>query len=511
MAATGLNGAGRPAFGPPPGTLYDALGNVVPPTNDIAWQPPRDPLKDGNAKARASVIHREVPLVVSLTGWTVPQVRGALEDLVLGQFDAPAQLIDTIIADSRVQSAMASRTGGLLGRPITHELPDGKSDDKQAKRCRDAWREVWPTLGNEAALGEFQRWSSMLSMSPAQLLWDTSEDLWCPYLSPWHPRYTYWHWSLRKLIAITLDGQVPITAGDGHWVLHAPMGEYRGWMRGAVRAIAPWWLARSYALRDWARYSERHGMPILLARTPFGADTEAVNTYRVQLSQLGQESVIQLPTSEDPGIGSYDLEALEFSDQAWLAFSGLITQCNAEITLALLGQNLTTEVKEGSFAAARVHADVRQAILEADARALEHTIYTQIARPFAAVNFGDPNLAPRTCWDVAPYEDNKLAAETFAAFAMAVQTLRTAGKKVGNVVALARSFGLKLKDGDISDAPPETKITATTDEAKDAKPITPPTPSTPATPKAPDAKGSTRSSGRARARGTTRARKKVAA
>lgn len=487
----------------PPGTLYDALGRVIPATDDPAWQPPTDPLKTGNPQARASVIHREVPLTVTVTGWTVPMVRGALEQLVLGQFDAPAQLIDTVIGDSRVQSALASRTGGLMGRPITFELPEGKEDDKQAKKCRDAWKEVWPHLGNEAALGEFQRWASMLAMSPAQLLWDTSEDLWCPYLTPWHPRYTYWHWTLRKLIAVTLDGQVPITGGDGHWVLHAPMGEYRGWMRGAIRAIAPWWLARSYALRDWARYSERHGMPILLAKTPFGADPDAIKQFRSDIADMGQETVVQLPQSEDPSIGSYDLDALEFSDQAWLAFLGLITQCNAEITLSLLGQNLTTEVKEGSFAAARVHADVRQAILEADARALEHTIYNQIARPFAAINFGDPDLAPRTCWDVAPYEDNKLAAETFQAFASSVQTLRQAGKKIGNVVALGKTFGLKLGPGKIEDAPPETKITPDDEEAKNASPV-PTTPKTPSAPAAPKPQGSTRS----RRAKTSRARRK---
>ena len=107
-------------------------------------------------------------------------------------------------------------------------------------------------------------------------------------------------------------------------------------------------------------------------------------------------------------------------------------------------KNLTSEVKEGSFAAARVHADVRQAILESDARALAQAVYTQIARPFAAINFGDPELAPRTSWDIIPYEDNKALADTLSQFAIAVSTLKNAGYKLTRLEDFGRHFGLSL-------------------------------------------------------------------
>lgn len=434
--------------------LLDAYGNpIVPVTDDPAFQPPKDPLKSGNVKATASIIYRELPQVTTQGGWSINDVRNALQSLVTGLFDAPSQLVDSVIGDSRVQSALSSRTGGLLGRPISFKIPKKYENDSRAIDCLDAWQRVWPQMATEPVLSELQRWSSMLGFGMGQLTWDTSEKIWTPYLSVWHPRYTYYHWMLRCLMAMTQDGQTPVMPGDGHWVLHAPNGQYRGWMRGALRSIAPWWLARNYALRDWARYSERHGMPIVKAITPAGADPLQIQNYRNQLSTLGQESVVAVPMSTDPTIGSYDIAFLEASDQAWEGFKGLIDQCNAEITLSLMGQNLTSEVKEGSFAAARVHADVRQSIIEADARALAQTIYIQIARPFAAINFGDPELAPRTVWDVAPYEDNIAASQTFKTFAEAVKTLKDAGKSVTSVVALAKTMGLHLVAGDIEDAP----------------------------------------------------------
>jgi hypothetical protein len=434
--------------------LLDAFGRVVVPTDDVAWQPPTDPLKSGNPKANAQIINREIPLTTVQTGWTVPQVRYAIEGLVMGMFDAPAQLVDAIMGDSRVHSATQSRACGLLGRAIKHKMPAAYADSSEGKACYDAWVGHWPNMATEPVLADMQLWGCHLGFWVGQQLWDTTGEYWLPYLVPFHPRYTYYHWMYRRLIAVTLDGQVPVAPGDGHWILHAPHGQYRGWMRGAVRAIAPWWLARNYALRDWARYSERHGMPIGKAITPFGADPSMIQNFRNQLAQLGQESIMQLPQSPDPVIGKYDLEWLETKDRSWDGFQGLIAQCNSEITLAILGQNLTSEVKEGSLAAARVHADVRQAILEADARALSQTIYTQMARPFAAINFGNPDLAPTTEWDITPYEDTASMANTFMLMAMGLNNLRLAGKKVRNLEEFARQFGLSMAGAGLEDVEP---------------------------------------------------------
>lgn len=419
---------------------------VNPRTGDPAFAPPGDPFigpAANNKRARATVIYREVPNVVTQTGWDIAAVRQALLDLVVGLFDRPSQLLDAIASDSRVQSAMRSRSGGLLGRPVRFAIPEKYADDKDAKKCLRAWERHWPQMHAEPALLDMLETGHGLGFSYSQLLWDTERPIWKPYLLPFNARYSYYFWPTRSHVAITLDGQVPITPGDGHWVLHAPYGSYRGWMRGALRALAQWWLARNYALRDWARYSERHGFPILLADTPFGADAQDITTYRAALSQLGQENVLQLPSGPDQQkYGKYDLRYLEARDRAWAAFQELISQCNDEITLALLGQNLTSQVKEGSLAAARVHADVRQAILEADARALAKTLYVQVLRPFAALNFGNPDLAPVVSWDVRPQEDLKEKAGTFQSFAGALTQLRNAGFTLKDPERFARRFGL---------------------------------------------------------------------
>ena len=434
----------------PSSVILDSFGRWVPSRTDPAFQPPQDPTANvERLRERALVINREIPNVTIETGWTVADVRAAILDLISGFFDQPSQLHDIIAGDSRVQSAMRSRSGGLLGAALQFKIPKRFRDDPRARKCLRIWERHWLQMHAEPALLDLLETSNSLGFAYAQILWDTNGKWWLPYLSSFSPRYSWYHWLFRLHVAVTLDGETPIMPGDGHWVLHAPYGSYRGWMRGALRALSQWFLARSYALRDWARYSEMHGFPLLLVDTPFGADPQDIALIQVNLQGIGQESVLQLPGSVDVNkYGKYDLRYLEPQDENWAAFKALIEQCNDEITLALLGQNLTTQVKEGSFAAARVHADVLQKILEADARALGRTIYTQILRPFAALNFGDADLAPLVVWNVSPPEDQKTNALTAMAVAQTLNYLRIAGYRVKDPARFAKRFGIALGDID---------------------------------------------------------------
>lgn len=460
-----LNGTGVVAVDPRDPNTY--FGTTTPATDDPAWQPPRDALA-GNSSAKAAVIYREIPNVAVSSGWQISQVRQALVNLAAGSFDLPAQLVDSMFSDSRIQASLISINGALFSRPITWEIPPGYEDDETAVECLAAWQAAWPNIGTEAALSDAISWDVMLGFWAAQILWDTSGDVWLPTISPWHPRFLYYNWTLRRYIATTMDGQVAIDPGDAKWILHAPHGDYRGWFHGAVRSTSSWWLARNYALRDAARFSEKHGFPILKAWTPFGADPLAINDFRNAIRRIGQETVLQVPRSADPKVGEYDLEYLEAKDQSWEVFFRLIEQCNMEITLAIQAQNLTSEVKEGSLAAAREHGDVKQTLLQSKARGFCRTLHMQIARPFALLNYGRPEIAPIPKWDIKPIDDKKTLAAALQSVATALGALRMAGKQVKDVRSLALQFGIDL--GELEDVTPlqvEARVAGATGVAKD--------------------------------------------
>lgn len=431
--------------------IAERVGAVAsPPPYDPAFAPPGDPLGDGTGlKARAGVVRRDIPLVLSATALTISDVRAAVADLVVGLFDAPAQVVDVLTGDSRVAAGLASRVGGLLGREVQFEIPRALRDSSAARECRDAFADRWSLMAPESVLSELCTWAVMLGNGLAQMPWDMSGEYATPYPRIWHPRYTWYHWTARRMIANTLDGVAVIEPGDGTWIQHAPHGYYRGWMRAALRPVAPWMIARNLALRDAARWSEANGMPMIKFKHPASANALIVEQARLSLSNRGGETCIDLPQNIPEGSGqngNYDVEMLEAGGVGFEGFFKLIDACDREITLALQAQTLTSSMPEGgaSYAAARVHADVKQALLEADARALERTVYTQIARPFALMNFGDASLAPRVVWDITPYEDAKTKVETFAVLTQGINVLRQAGIQVEDVGALARKFGLDL-------------------------------------------------------------------
>lgn len=444
-------------------------GGLEPNREDLAFKPPTDPLNGIDPRAQAKIVYRDVPIVTVNTGWTPPLIRGAFLDLVAGIFDPVSQLIDTMTGDSRVWSGLVSRVGGLLGRPVDFLVPSKHRDSAAAQECHDAFVDAWPTMAAEAFLSELQTWAIMLGHGHGTLLWDTSGEYAVPHPRVWHPRYTYYHWQYRKIIAITQDAQVPITGGDSLWILHAPHGEYRGWMRGAVRATAPWWLARNYALRDAARWSEINGLPMIKAKHPASADRTMVEGFRNSLANLGGQTCVDLPQNVPEGSGNngnFDVEYLEAAGVGFEGFFKLIDACDREITLTLLAQTLTSSVGpegRGSYAAARVHADVRQALVEADARALERTIYTQLARPFARMNFGDPDLAPAVRWDVSPYEDAATQAETMLKITQALVNMKNAGFTLDpeDVARMSKRFGLdlgRLRVAPVMAEPTKTRI-----------------------------------------------------
>lgn len=417
---------------------------------DPGFQPPGEPLK--GARARTGLVYRDLPIVAIQNAWTVAQVLGALASHNYGVFAASGQLVDALIADPRIRATLDSRMSGLFSRPMRFKPAN---DSRAAKECLDAWIEAWPYISSGGALKQIGAYSNLFGFWPAQLVWNDNGPIMKPRIVPWHARYTYYQWDIRKYVAISQDGSLPIFPGDGKWVLHAPRGEYRGWMWGSLRAVAEPWLLRHFAFRDMARFSEVHGIPFRKGIVPAAADEQQRQRFENQLSALGVETTMILPQGVD-GMGQdYDVELVEATSQSWQIFPGLVDRCDMDIVLAILMQNLTTEVTGGAFAATQSHMDIRQQGIEDDDVAWKSTLHDQVAEPFAYLNFGDPELAPITDWDVTPEEDKTQAASRFYSFGQSLQILRQGGIKFTSeekLRAFAKtSFGLNLPDFEITE------------------------------------------------------------
>ena len=422
--------------------------------SDPAFGPPGDPLSIPGTKATAKVVQRNIPLVVVQNAWSVQEAVGALTSHMIGVFERSAQLCDSILGDDRVIATLGSRRAGLFGREVRFRPAN---DSAAAKEVLDAWQSHWPQFSGDSSLGLVSDYEVLMGFCDAQLVWDTSTAVWKPYMRMWHPRFEYWNWAVRQFVALTQDGAVAIIPGNGKWVHHSRFGLERCWIRGAIRAVAEPFLGRHWARRDWFRWSEKYGLGILLAKTPMAADPIERSKFVDQAANIGSETTVLLGKGVDEH-NSYELDLLESQQTAWEGFPGLIDSCDMAIVLALLFQNLTTEVKGGSFAATSAHMDIRDSGIQDDNAAWRSTIHSQIARPFAYFNFGDADLAPWTEWDVASRSQYEANAKQFSEIGKAIAMMSKGGIKFLDVEALqswaAKRFGLDgMPRFDINDPP----------------------------------------------------------
>jgi phage gp29-like protein len=426
-----------PAYGKnAPGVILDSRGNP--------YRAPREPLGKG-ARDNAKRVIRDLTVSPIELEWDYAGVQSAIHEHAFGMFTRSAALIDAMAGHDRIQSSLGSRVDALLGLDEVYEASEHDTDGAVLA----AWKEAWPACHAAPEAGDtldvIRRGALMAGLSVSELVWDTEHEsgLWMPYLKPWSLQHVWFDIGRRCLIANTEEGAEVIVPGDGKWFVHAPFGIFRGYLQGLVRALALPWLLHSLARRDWARYSERHGMPIFLAKMPAMSNAEDKKRFEDDLVTMGSEAVVTLPQGVD-GEG-FDLDLLEAASQSWEGFDRLIIRCESAITLAIQWQNLTTEIKEGSEAAARVHADVKQSAIVFDDRALGTDVDRQIARPFAAFNFGDPKRAPKTRRDVTVLEDQVAAMQALVSFANAVAALAAASVEV-DVPVLAKAYRLRGLD-----------------------------------------------------------------
>jgi len=387
-------------------------------------------------------VRKDMPVMAWTGSWGTVSIQQALDNHDLGQFLLSAQLSESAQRDDRVATALNTRCKGLLGLP-REITPSPRGDRRKAKTAAKDLETLWAETDLTESMIQLLRWQVMMGFAVAEILWTGDASAWTFSLKVWHPQFLWFNWATRQYMLNTSEGPVAVTPGDGKWLLLTPEGEYRAWIQGAVRSIAIPWLGRQYAFRDWMRFNEVYGVPIRKASVPAQTSEDDKYKFFADIRDAGSAMVVTCPTGVDGQ--KYDIELVEATATGWETFRNATEDADKRITLALLGQNLTTEVSGGSFAAAKVHGQVRQDYLEADERGLVAGFRRQVLRAWAAFNYGDPDLAPVLRFDVEPPEDAKANADTLVSLSTALLNLATVAPEVDRRALLA-SYNLPLHE-----------------------------------------------------------------
>lgn len=306
---------------------------------------------------------------------------------------------DALDRDARLRGLNQKRATSMMGRPIVFRPPEGFEGDEVAQqRAKDVRRIL---------LLHSRKFRSMLShlmsaplncYAVSPITWAANGyGEWVPHLRFEHSNRFGYHRETRELGffkgrfrgGIDVD---PLHNYPDQFVVHEPMAgrsDYP-WRRGAMRScIVPSFIKRN-GLRYWLVLAERFGMPQVYARVgDVDYDNQSSDTtvgqIRAALSSLGRYWYAVFGKE-------VEIEKIEGSGEADAEVHKALTEwANTEMAIAILGQNLTTEVSGGSFAASETHRWVADDIHLADAVELAETITQQLIEPIIRYNWpGDP-------------------------------------------------------------------------------------------------------------------------
>jgi phage gp29-like protein len=387
----------------------------------------------------------------ALASWSVQEILDALELHESGDFQESSKLVAAMGRDDRIRADRETRVAALVGKNGARFSiePHGTEDEDPTPADEDAarWVRSWyfdaiPESEQRSAI----RNATMLGVAYGPLSWTTVDGVWIPRVHVWDNQNLSHDGT--NFIANTTTGPVVVSPEKG-WFLYTPDGD-RSWLSGAVRALGLVWKMRQFTWRDWARFCERHGMPLIKIKEPPGADdgNSSSNTaafYR-SLRSMGSTGIVKLPQLD--GETGWDFSYEETKAQGHEAFRDFLMHAEKAISICILGQNVNDE--SGSYAKATAQLRVAQHFLDADAETLSTTIREQIVKPAIRFNRSgyDERRAPWPTWETGLPEDKAAKLKGWSDFATALDKLMARGLDV-DLEAACEVAGIPLRSANL--------------------------------------------------------------
>jgi phage gp29-like protein len=373
-----------------------------------------------------------------LTVDTVARLRQILRAHDEGDLMDSGCLAERMLCDADVVGALGQRILALQACPVRVHPAD---DSAPAKAAAEELLAAWGRIVTRAAMVDLVCGAIFLGVAVGQLVWYPGPDGRLePRLEPWPWHAVEYRAYERRWYVYTSRGAVPITPGDGQWVVFTPRSEMMALAWGVIRCIGTWAVRAEFGAADLSRHVEVQGSPAWVVSVPNGQrkSEDAVALIR-GLRNIGRNAVIPTPkgkTAEE----SYDVRLEQAKAEASKVFELLLKVCGGKIRLAILGQDLTSQNNTvGTNASSGSGENVTDLVVMADAVGFSECMTAQVAAPWARYRGTPPS---RIEVDATRERDAKASAEASTAVAEAVEAWAAAGVEV-DAVAHATEAGMK--------------------------------------------------------------------
>lgn len=349
--------------------------------------------------------------------WYAADIETAEHAADSGDLALAGQLTAACRRDGILSGVLATRTSGLV------RLPRRFRGDLEVSRAldigRDSVRSVFDEMMPPSELALLAADGIMLGVGLGEFLDVPGRDY--PVLVRLDPQYLQYRWMENRWYYRAATGTLPITPGNGRWMLHTPGGRIAPWQHAAWRALARAFVRKDHALMMKDAWEAKLANPARVAYAPQAATDGQREDYFRRVLAWGLNSVFGLT----PG---YEIKLLESNGRGADSFVKTIEAANTEIIVTLAGQTVTTDGGAG-FSNAQIHETIHTDLIKSTADDLAYTANTQGIPVFVARRWGVDAIRTRPCvveYDVMPPQDRNAAAQAMVTTAAAMSGIDTA-------------------------------------------------------------------------------------
>jgi hypothetical protein len=389
--------------------------------------------------------------------WMLEDVDNASQAADWGDLEPAAQLCRAMRRDPIISGLQTTKNGGVMRLP---KIWSGPEEVVNALELPNGAQKTFDLLCPPQELKQMADDADFLCVSLGEIVPVQGR----PYgvLERKDPKDLFYLWPFGCWILRTSGGVVPITPGDGTWVLHLSGPRVAPWQYGKWHSAGRTWVRKdsNQALKDnWAFHLANAAR---VAVSPQGASENLRSNWFQQVAMWGINSVF----SVTPG---YDVKMIESNGRGWEGFDSSVKECNEAFMIQFAGQLVSVTGGTG-FSSEDLYASIRYDLIEDTAVPLAHTISTQVLPWFTHWMFPDiVDESPGYRYDVRRPTDLSAEASIYTAIGSGMTQLQEAANRAGLDVDVAKvfsHFGLDVTRKPKGDTPTARLTLAPTDIAK---------------------------------------------
>jgi hypothetical protein len=413
--------------------------------------------------------HREAPIQIFGRYTTKAEFQSVVQLHDYGYFQYSSWLASQMLTDSRVASAMGTRSDGLIGKKIVWS--PGKLNEKGRRAARDIETD-WPLIAPPTARAQMHRWGIISGVKPAQRHWFVSAsgraipanralldavvsvglvELGVSHLDVGR-RYSARSVAVALRPRRVVDSVSPGTRMEPDdprlWTVYEPFGVH-SWRdeQNLLHSLWEPYFGHALANTDMNRVCEKQGRGNMVLDFPRGTDEATRDEYIGKLLDVGAEGIFPIekggPAEDLHSRADYDLRPFEWPAGGWEIVKGTKSSNADEIAILILGHATMQQTDGASVgASAKTGNLIRGDIAIGDT--LKETSWTYpLLRDWATANYGDPDCAPIPGYVVEEPMANVAAAQTAQFVSVALPVLEHYGV---DTVEMQRRFNFPLVD-----------------------------------------------------------------